>query len=68
MATILDSGTFIVLDTSLDKELEAEGYARDLIREIQDTRKANNLHVADRIKLFIKFLLINMKEFYKINK
>lgn len=54
VATILDSGTFIVLDTTLDAELEAEGYARDLIREIQDTRKAQGLHVADRIKLTLQ--------------
>lgn len=51
VASILDSGTFIVLDTELDSQLKAEGNARDLIREIQDTRKTNQLHVADRIKL-----------------
>ncbi|WP_054952066.1 isoleucine--tRNA ligase [Flaviflexus massiliensis] len=51
VATVLDSGSFVVLDTELDAELEAEGYARDLVRSIQDTRKASGLHVADRIKL-----------------
>ena len=51
VATVLDSGSFVVLDTELDEELLAEGYARDLIRQIQDTRKASDLHVADRIKL-----------------
>jgi len=51
VATVLSSGSFVVLDTELDAELEAEGYARDLIRSIQDTRKATGLHVADRIKL-----------------
>ncbi|WP_182354191.1 isoleucine--tRNA ligase [Flaviflexus huanghaiensis] len=50
-ATVLDSGSFVVLDTELDDELLAEGYARDLIRVIQDTRKSTGLHVADRIRL-----------------
>lgn len=50
-AAVLDSGSFVVIDTELDDELLAEGYARDLVRSIQDTRKASGLHVADRIKL-----------------
>ncbi|PKQ18731.1 MAG: hypothetical protein CVT68_01830, partial [Actinobacteria bacterium HGW-Actinobacteria-8] len=29
----------------------AEGYARDLIRSIQDTRKSEGLNVGDRISL-----------------
>lgn len=51
VAAVLDSGSFVVLDTVLDEQLEAEGYARDVIRLVQDTRKAEDLHVADRIKL-----------------
>lgn len=51
VATVLDSGCFVVLDTELDAELVAEGYARDLIRQIQDARKATGLYVADRIHL-----------------
>lgn len=51
VATVLASGAFVVLDTVLDAELEAEGYARDVIRAIQDQRKAEDLHVADRIRL-----------------
>ena len=50
-ATVLDSGSFVVIDTDLDDALIAEGYARDLIRAIQDTRKASGLHVSDRIRL-----------------
>lgn len=50
-AAVLASGSFIVLDTTLDTELEAEGYARDLIRAVQDERKSVGLHIADRIKL-----------------
>lgn len=51
VAQVLASGTFLVLDTTLDEELEAEGYARDLVRKIQDERKKADLHVADRISL-----------------
>ncbi|OKL52107.1 isoleucine--tRNA ligase [Buchananella hordeovulneris] len=50
-ATALGSGAFVLLDTSLDDDLRAEGAARDLVRAIQDARKAADLHVADRIRL-----------------
>jgi len=48
---VFGNGAFIVLDTELTPELEAEGYARDLIRSIQDKRKAEGLNVGDRIVL-----------------
>ncbi len=50
-ASVLASGGFVALDTALTPELEAEGYARDLIRSIQDARKAAGLNVGDRIVL-----------------
>lgn len=53
VATVLESGTFVVLDTTVDEELEAEGYARDLVRLIQDARKEAGLHVADRIAVAV---------------
>lgn len=53
VATVLTSGTFVVLDTTIDADLEAEGYARDLVRKIQDERKSAGLHVADRITLSV---------------
>ena len=34
----MDSGTFVVLDTEVTEEREAEGYARDAIRAVQDAR------------------------------
>lgn len=34
----MDSDTFVVLDTEVTEELEAEGYARDAIRAVQDAR------------------------------
>ncbi|MDY5160723.1 isoleucine--tRNA ligase [Actinotignum urinale] len=51
VATVLNSGAFVALDTELDEDLIAEGYARDIVRAVQDTRKQEDLHVADRIVL-----------------
>ena len=48
---VFGNGAFIVLDTTLTPELEAEGYARDLIRSVQDERKSAGLNVSDRISL-----------------
>ncbi len=48
---VLPGGGFVVLDTALTPELEAEGWARDLVRQIQDERKAAGLHVSDPIRL-----------------
>ncbi len=45
--------SFVVLDTVLTPELEAEGLARDVIRAVQDARKAAGFDVSDRIKLTI---------------
>ncbi|MFM9876299.1 MAG: isoleucine--tRNA ligase [Rhodoglobus sp.] len=44
---------FVILDTATTPELEAEGLARDVIRAIQDTRKAAGLDVSDRIELAV---------------
>ncbi|WP_062377150.1 isoleucine--tRNA ligase [Demequina pelophila] len=44
-------GGFVLLDTAITPELEAEGFARDLIRAIQDERKNAGLNVSDRIAL-----------------
>ncbi|MDO5722221.1 MAG: isoleucine--tRNA ligase [Actinomycetaceae bacterium] len=54
VASVLSTGSFIVLDTTLDAQLEAEGYARDLVRAIQDARKSAGLHIADRIRLRVE--------------
>jgi isoleucyl-tRNA synthetase len=48
---VLAGGGFVALDLSISAELEAEGWARDVIRQVQDERKAAGLHVADRISL-----------------
>jgi isoleucyl-tRNA synthetase len=50
-AAVLPGGGFVVLDLTLDDALRAEGYARDVVRAVQDARKAAGLQVADRIVL-----------------
>jgi isoleucyl-tRNA synthetase len=49
---VLGSGDGIVtLDTDVTPELEAEGLARDLVRQIQQARRDAGLAVSDRIAL-----------------
>jgi len=50
----LADGGFVILDTETTPELEAEGLARDIIRAVQDTRKAAGLDVSDRISMTIR--------------
>ena len=50
-AALPDNTAVVVLDTETNSELVAEGLANDALRFIQDTRKALNLDVSDRIKL-----------------
>jgi isoleucyl-tRNA synthetase len=52
---LLPAGGFVLLDTTTTPELEAEGLARDVIRAVQDTRKAAGFDVSDRIHLVITF-------------
>ncbi|WP_175183004.1 isoleucine--tRNA ligase [Cryobacterium psychrophilum] len=53
---LLPAGGFVLLDTNTTAELEAEGFARDLIRAVQDTRKSAGFDVSDRIRLNLVFL------------
>lgn len=46
-------GTVVALDITLTEELKLEGYARDLVRAIQDARKEAEYDVSDRIRLNI---------------
>ncbi|AHI02942.1 isoleucyl-tRNA synthase [Corynebacterium falsenii DSM 44353] len=41
----------VVLDTTVTPELEAEGWAADRVRAVQEARKAKGLEVTDRIRL-----------------
>jgi isoleucyl-tRNA synthetase len=44
----------VILDTDVTEELRIEGYARDLVRLIQQARKDAGLHVTDRIHLRLR--------------
>ena len=46
-----DDSLTIALDTELNDELLAEGYARELVSRIQNLRKEMNLQVSDRIRV-----------------
>ena len=46
-----DGGLTVALDLELTDELAVEGQARELVRAIQDARKAAILDVSDRIEL-----------------
>jgi isoleucyl-tRNA synthetase len=50
---MLASGGFVVLDTVVTPELAEEGLARDLVRAVQQARRAAGLDVTDRIALTI---------------
>jgi isoleucyl-tRNA synthetase len=50
---LLPGGGFVVLDTAVTPELEAEGVARDLVRAVQQARREAGLDVSDRIALSI---------------
>jgi isoleucyl-tRNA synthetase len=46
-----DAGVTVALDLAITPELRGEGLARELIRVVQDARKAAGLDVSDRIEL-----------------
>jgi isoleucyl-tRNA synthetase len=46
-------GMLVALDTRLDEALELEGWAREIVRAVQDARKAAGFDVSDRIALTI---------------
>ena len=52
-AELPDGAGLVVLDLSVDAELEAEGWAKDRIRELQEARRSAGLDVSDRIALVL---------------
>ncbi|BBY35731.1 isoleucine--tRNA ligase [Mycolicibacter minnesotensis] len=48
-----DGAGLVVLDSAVTPELEAEGWAKDRIRELQELRKSSGLEVSDRISVVI---------------
>lgn len=52
--SVAEDGAYVAaLVTTLTPELVDEGRARELVRRVQDLRKAAGLDVADRIRLFV---------------
>ncbi len=64
-----EEGILVALDTKITPELEQEGLARDLVRQIQDLRKAADYKVDDRIQIALvnvdKNLLKNHGDYIK---
>ncbi len=52
-AALPDGAGLVVLDGTLTPELEAEGWAKDRIRELQELRKSTGLEVSDRITVVL---------------
>ncbi|RVW00510.1 isoleucine--tRNA ligase [Rhodococcus spongiicola] len=50
-AALPDGAGLVVLDSRVTEELEAEGWAKDRIRELQDARRNAGLEVSDRISV-----------------
>jgi isoleucyl-tRNA synthetase len=53
LALAQDGDVAVALDLTLDDDLRAEGSARELVRLVNDRRKADGLDLADRIHLTI---------------
>jgi isoleucyl-tRNA synthetase len=47
------SSTVVTLDLEVTPELEAEGVARDIVRGVNEARRAAGLDVGDRIRLTV---------------
>ncbi|TFV60694.1 isoleucine--tRNA ligase [Mycobacterium sp. PS03-16] len=50
-AALADGAGLVVLDGTVTPDLEAEGWAKDRIRELQELRKSSGLDVSDRISV-----------------
>ncbi|SNY86976.1 Isoleucyl-tRNA synthetase [Nocardia amikacinitolerans] len=53
-AALPGNAGLVVLNSAVTEELEAEGWARDLIRDLQETRKSLGLDVSDRITVVLE--------------
>jgi isoleucyl-tRNA synthetase len=50
-AVASDKGVTVAVDTHLTPELVQEGYARDMVRQVNSARKDAGLEISDRIEL-----------------
>ncbi|MBW7858307.1 MAG: isoleucine--tRNA ligase [Leptonema sp. (in: Bacteria)] len=48
------NGFVVIIDTNLTDDLIREGFARDLVRQIQELRKKAGFEITDRIDLYLK--------------
>ncbi len=48
-----EGGEVVALDLNLDEGLRKRGLSRDVVRLVQDLRKASGLEVSDRIRLHV---------------
>ena len=53
-ATLSGENIVVVLDAELTPELQIEGLARDVVRQVQQARREADLVVTDRIKLWLE--------------
>jgi len=53
LALAQDGGVAVALDTRVDHDLKLEGLAREVIRAVNDRRKAQGLEIADRIEAWL---------------
>jgi isoleucyl-tRNA synthetase len=52
-AALRTNDAVVTIDTDVTPDLEAEGLARDVVREIQNARKTEDLVVTDRIAVWV---------------
>jgi isoleucyl-tRNA synthetase len=52
-AALAGNAGVVVLDTAVTADLEAEGIARDVVRALNQIRRAEGLHVSDRVRVVI---------------
>ena len=50
---MVDGNNFVILNTTITKELENEGLARETISKVQQLRKTMNFDITDRINIYI---------------
>jgi len=55
-------GMLVALDTRLDRGLILEGIAREIVRTVQDARKAAGLDISDRIRLRVESKKLDVSE------
>jgi len=48
----MENNLFVILETTLTRELLDEGYAREFISKVQQMRKNNGYEMMDRIKIY----------------